>query len=463
LKISAKKGSTCQVYAKKGSSVAYISDGNSNGGGRIVAENGVFKNLGGAPAYRAYEYSINANSGQIKLSDCIFDSCYQVKHKTSLAKGAQLSFVIFKWQISQVNPLSERTKWEEWYIHETGSAPGSKAEIINCDFDKKIGFFHAADYVVEGNVFRRGIKCYAHWCPKWKSFKGNFIRSLTDNTEFSFPFGNKVEDCVFVKDTQSWNPHYIGVGGGSGNGGIYGSIFWFAEVQADNTKGAEGDGVMIGKAASGTREENVFTLEGNIVLPNSLGAYKKNNLSCTLVTILSKADNASVVVRKNTIFTTGIGGLNLGETNACNVGRIKNISHNLFIGNGGGYKIQNLGHTEADAVTAENVHDNASWKISLGSNHSSATGKGYHKLKFSGTTTIGKNDVDDVDPMFVDVNRNPYSWNVSIGATANMQSLMDSLSCQKGKMLEMLKYIREGLRPQNKKLSAFGASSLGSR
>ncbi|WDE95771.1 hypothetical protein PQO03_08590 [Lentisphaera profundi] len=466
LKIEGTKQKPCVIYAKEGSPVAYISDGNSNGGGRVVAKNAIFKGLGGAPTYRAYEYSINANSGAIDLEDCVFDKCFQVKHKTRLPADAELNFLRCKWQHSQVKPKSERKKYELWYIHETKASAGSKATIVNCDFDKTLGFFYAENYVVEGNVFREGIQCYPHMCPPWKSFKGNFIRSLQDGTEFAIPFGRIIEDCVFIKDTGSWNPHYIGVSTGQGKGGIYGSLFWFTGGKNggdEKNRGFEGDGVMVGHAKSGSAEDNLFTVERNIVLPNIYGPYKKNNLSTTLITILHKSNNSSVEVKSNTIFTTNIGGLNLGETNVCGLGRIKDISSNLFIGNDSGYKINNMSHTVIDSVTDENVSYNASWRISLGSNHSAETGKGYNRLKFSGTPTIGANDIDDVDPQFVDVNRNPYSWAVTLGGKASMNSLMDNLSCKKEvQVYQLLGYIREGMRPQNSKLKAAGNPSDGS-
>jgi hypothetical protein len=460
LKIEGTKAKPCQIYAKKGSAVAYISDGGSNGGGRIVASYCIFKNLGGKPVYRAYEYWPNAETGEIKLENCVFDSCYQVKAKYKLPKGAKVSFIGCKWQNSQVKPKSERRKWEEWYIHETSASPGSEGKLINCDFDKTVGLFFPADYVVEGCVFREGVKCYSHWCPEWKSFKENFIRSRSDHLEFSFSFGNKIEDCVFIKDSKGWNPHYLSIQNGTGKGGIYGSVFWFTGPGTSKNRGAEGDGVMLGKAKSGTRADNLFTLARNIVLPNRFGAFKANNLSCTLLTVLIKSDNSSVAVKNNTIFTTGGGGCNLGETQTCEKGRIKAIKSNLYIGNGTGKKIQNLGHSEVDTITEENVDYNAGWKLVNGSNYTEGSGKGYDKFKFSKATILGKHDIDDIDPQFVDVNRNPYSWDKSLGGKGDMQGVMDKLSG--GKVIELLKYIREGLRPQNPKLKGAGDPEDGS-
>ena len=101
LQVNGTKAQPCMIFGNKGSSVAYISDGNSSGGGRIIANYCTFKNLGGKPLYRAYEYSPKANTGEIKLENCIFDSCYQVKAKQKLPKGSKVSFIGCKWQNSR--------------------------------------------------------------------------------------------------------------------------------------------------------------------------------------------------------------------------------------------------------------------------------------------------------------------------------------------------------------------------
>ncbi|MDD7986149.1 hypothetical protein PQO01_14450 [Lentisphaera marina] len=452
LRVNGSIDSRCRVFVKEGSASAYISDGKSNGGGSIVAAYCDFVSLGAQPNYKAIETWVSADSEGLIFTDCTFDKCAQIKHRYGLPKGAKQEFLRCKWTNSVEKPKSERKQYELWHILEVPSAFGSEGSIINCDFDKKIGFFNAADFVLEGNVFREGIQTYSHWCPKWKSFKGNFIQSMVDGIEMSISYGNKIEDCVFVKNSNSWNPHFIGVGLGSGKGSVSGSVFWFIAPKS-SSKTLEGDGLMVGAAKEGTREENVFTIKNNIVLPNTNGLDHKNNLSCTLLTVLSKSSNSSIEVLNNTIFNGNTGGINLGETNPCEVGRIKQIRNNIFVGrNGDGYKIKNLGHTEVDVITYENTSHNASWDIAQGDLSSA---KGYVNLKFSGTPTLGEYDIDDVNPDFANMTRTPYTWALSQGDQANINSVMDQLSCT-NKITDLLAHIREGWRPQNLNFKASG-------
>ena len=134
--------------------MAYISDGGQRDGGRIVASYCHFKNLGGKPGYKAYQYSPNETTGPIVLEDCVFDSCYQLKvNFRALQQGAKVSFIRCKWRNSQVKPVSERGQYEEWYIYDTSAQVGSEAKLIACDFDKMVAVFHSHDYVIEDYLF----------------------------------------------------------------------------------------------------------------------------------------------------------------------------------------------------------------------------------------------------------------------------------------------------------------------
>jgi hypothetical protein len=137
----------------------------------------------------------------------------------------------------------------------------------------------------------------------------------------------------------------------------------------------------------------------------------------------------------------------------------------LFVGdiNNSGYKIHGYGKAEVDTVLAKDANYNACWRCSGGDNFISGAGKGYHGLSFSGSEIIGANDIDDVDPQFVDWNRTPATWDASLGGAGTLDGAADRLKPGGGNTVqEMLAYIREGFRPQSPLMKGAGDPANGS-
>jgi len=459
----------CQIRSNPAGAHARISDGNGTlDGGRMIASYCDFVRLGGDPDYRAWVYRPTGDGDLFRIQDCTWTQCSQVGARYGEPAGAHVELIRSIWRDSVINPGGN----DYWEIFVTGAEYGAINKVIGCDFDKRIYLGMPRDYEIEDCVFREGVKSYSgDWRQgTLKSFKRNLVRWLQDGTEWSVTFGSTIEDNVFVKDGAFWNPHYIGIDGGTGALSIRGNVVWMTGAIEN-----EGDVWMMGYPASGTRAENTITFERNIYLPNGLGPDGVNNISGTGFTILVGDDpvlgpTKQVVFKRNTVFAgAGAGGCNVGETQTAFAGDVAYFKSNLFLGTLDetetrvGRKLSNLGHAETDVVLAENADYNGSYRLRDGTNYGNGSGKGYNDLSFSGSAVIGAHDVDDVDPQFVDPTRTPATWDASLGGPGTLQGAMDRLSPGGGSSMEdLLVYVRQGFWPQNPAYQAGGDPADGS-
>jgi len=252
------------------------------------------------------------------------------------------------------------------------------------------------------------------------------------------------------------------MGGGTGEAYIRGCLFWFAGP----TPGAgivEGDGPMTGSADSGSRDSNKLIIERCIFMPNSTGPNSTSNLSCNVTSGLMGPTNAQVIIRRNTAFTEGV---HFGETGVTESGTIAYVKSNIFYGpsDGSGKKMHDYGHGEDDVIVATNADYNVSYRMIDGDYYVPGTsGKGYSGLTLVQSTAIGANDLDDVDPMFVDAFRNPLTWSTAVGGNGTMSNAWDNLKPTGSyNVQDLLDYIREGFRPRNELLRGAGDPAAGS-
>jgi len=458
LQINGTANAHCQVRASSAEAFAQITDGQTPDGGRIVASYCDFVNLGGRPGYRAWSYFPTSAGNPFRLEHCTFDRCSQIKASVRIPAGGVVAFIDCRFANSVILPYAARGTWEEWYLHETGAEPGASVQLIRCDFDKIIALFYYNAYEITDCVFRGGIRGYAHWAGTWKSFKRNFVRCQSDECqEWGLPGGLTIDDNIFIIDPASctrecadisWNPHFLHMRG-EGGATILGNVWWWTGTDSHG----EGDGIMVGSAVTGTRAQNVYRYARNIILPNGNGPEGPQLLSMTPFTILDSTDNTQIHFSRNTAFTDLHGACNIGETSTAYAGDVGYLKSNLFIGSGDGegYKVANLGHSQTDTLLSKSADFNGGYRLSRGSNHTPGmSGKGYNDLAFSGDTAIGAHDLDDQDPRFVDPSRTPVSWDRSLGGAGTLAGSMNRLGPGGGATLQnLLDYLREGFRPQN--------------
>lgn len=463
LRAEGRPNQRCSVGAI-GSAHTQITDGDMVGGGRIVATHTDFSRLGGPPNYLGYEYYNIGAPQAFRFEDCTFDRCSQFRHNQAEitnknpASVGSIEFIRSRWTNSVLHPDPP----PRWTVFETYSNPGMSNALRQCDFDQKVYLRHPVDYVIQDNVFRNGIDKTSgengYEIGAWKSFERNFVR-WHGNRGTGFEYGLTITDTIFVMDAlgpDDNNPHYGQIYGQTGPVRFDGCIWWWTGTASN----AEGDGPSILRASSGAPDDNIITFNRNIFLPNGNGPDGRNNLSATVFSVLTETRNNRLVARRNTVYTGGgIGGINLGETFAATAGQVAYVKSNLFVGDvdSGGRKMNDLGHSETDVFLAENVDYNAGYRIRDDASFHNGSGKGYGRFEFTRGDVVGANDIDDVDPQFVDPTRTPASWAGSLDAT------MDWLSPSGGRsMTELLEYIREGFRPQNPLLKQAGDPDDGS-
>ncbi|MFC1582315.1 hypothetical protein ACFL4W_02130, partial [Planctomycetota bacterium] len=389
-----------------------------------------------------------------RLSDCTFDNCSLLYVPYGNAPGSSITIERCVWSNS-IPKFS--AGFGQSYILNVKSGAGAPLLMQNNYFDEKVLIFDKTEAVIQDNVFDKAFSFHA---GVHTTFLRNFVRWQT-NGQFSSPYGAPLTDNMFIMDFSSWNPHYIGISGNTGETVLSGNIFGFTTPEPS----AEGDGFMLGGPASGTRAENSIIIENTIILPNGNGPSAANNLTCTLFTILFDAPDKSVTARGNTIFTNSIGGCNVGETQTAYTGDVAYCKSNLFVGdiNNAGYKIHNLGNSQTDVVAAADADYNASFRCGDGTDYGVNAGKGYYLLDFSGSTDIGEHDIDDVDPQFVDWTRTAATWDASLGGPGTLDSAAQRMAPGGGNtMQELLDYIREGFRPTNEVLRGAGDPGAGS-
>jgi len=463
LTVNGTAGTRCQIRANTAGAHAQIDDGNNTpNGGQMMANYCDFKRLGGSPDYQAWHFHPTGSGDMFRVQDCTFDQCSRISTRDFLNNacpaGTHVEFIRCSWTNSVCDPGGGY-----WGIYSAGAEYGAVTRIIQCRFDKIVYLGKPRDYEVEDCVFMEGIKAYSdNNGHKMKSFKRNFVRWITPTSIWNLTFGNTIEDCIFMKDVEDFNPHYATVMGGSGPLTIRGNVMWST---VKNFNYAEGDGFMLGRPSAGTRQENTILMEKNIMLPNGQGPDGYNNLSCTPFTILLGVTHPfQVVFKRNTVYAgSDYGGCNIGETEIAQAGDVAYFKSNLFVGtdhSGGslaGRKLHNLGHAETDVILAENADYNAGFRLAPGDGYGNGSGKGYHRLTFSGSSVIGAHDIDDINPQFVDNTRTPATWDADLGGSGTIQGTMSRLAPGGGhSMQELLDYIREGFRPQNALLRGAG-------
>ncbi|OVE73443.1 hypothetical protein BVX93_01670 [bacterium B13(2017)] len=466
LQVNGTANTHCEIRSNPQGATTYITDGNgTENGGRMIAEFCDFKGLSsGSPDYIAWIYNPTSNGDLFKIADCTFDNCGQLKARNGLPSGSYLEYrkCIFENSILASSGGS---------IHTTGADLGATVKIIGCYFDERVFLYAPNDYEIEDNVFVKGVNGNSgEWYGGyWKSFKRNYVRWVDEGETWAINYSNKIEDCIIIKDMEGWNPHYFILESGTGSTDLLGNIFWFTGT-GTTPLNAEGDVCMIFPPSEGSREDNTITMEKNIFLPNGQGPDGVNNITgCAFVILWNYpgANQKQVVFKRNTVYAGAwAGGCNVGENVITETGSIAYFKSNLFVGTdiGGGamagYKIHDLGDTEIDVVAAENADYNASYRLADALNYGNGSGKGY-EIPLTSGSMIGENDIDDVDPQFVDKTRTPFTWDSSLGGPGTMQGVMGRLKGN-NTIQELLDYIREGFRPQNPILKNAGDPSDGS-
>ena len=443
----------CQIRSHSGAAPAQITDGGVPCGGRIIANYCDFFDLNNFKTYIAWQYNPTTAIDTILLTNCVWQRCGEIRTLNNHLQpaGTYINFTSCIWRNSLVNLADP---WTGIII--LCSDSGATAILRDCDFDRMINLLFARDYTIENNVFREGFYHVPYqWVnSKWKSFKNNFVRFINDGDIAAYQYGCTIEDCFFIKDPPGkpayGNPHFPTIKNGNGTTIVRGCVFYYTA----GSNYCEGDANIVASPGSGLSSENKVIIERNIFLPNIQGPEGTNSIiSSNGFGLVSSDTTLQLVFKRNTIYSSWVGGCNFGENISNAPGQIKYVKSNLFIGNptSDGFKMHNLGKAVPDVILAAGADYNGGYRLASGSMYvPGVSGKGYEQIPLTGPTNIGQHDIDDTDPLFVDNTRTPISWDNITGGQGTMSGTMDKLSPGGGYTVQdVLEYIREGFRPQN--------------
>lgn len=422
----------------------------------IDAEHTVFKGLGSG-IYFAWSFRPGAKGGY-RLQDCVFDGCGRVVVNGAAAIKVPItsSFERVIWRHSQ--PRHPDFAVGGYYgILQTGGSTGqfSSCTLRQCDVDLNTLLFDLDGYTIEDCVFRGGAQNpgFTRVPPV---FRRNLMRyAYEQNDNLKTPYGLVMEDCLILQDGTNWNPHFQQVVGGTGTAVVRRCLYWLSST---NVLSYDGDGPQLWGPSSTNREANELLIEQCIFMPNGRGPDDANSLSCNLTSGLMTSKHSRVTIRRNTAFSQGAA---LGETSPSVSGVVKYVKSNLFVGptNFTGSKMNDYGQGQTNAVAAADADYNAGYRLRQGSCFiaTNLTGKGYELLKLGGDLYIGRHDLDDVDPQFVDSSRTPRTWSLARGGDGTVTNACDLLAPTGTNTLQdLLDYLREGFRPQNPRLKRAG-------
>jgi hypothetical protein len=379
---------------------------NAGGGTGSLKMNG----SGGYRAFLTFRYTNFTNLGTASvpsiekggttstfdLQNCVFDTCGTIM---SGATGATAQFQLLN--VTMKNTVATTYCYQG--DNSAAAKTGGTRLISGCVFDKLCtGCWR--DYTITDTLFSGATSpiSTAGTTP-WASFTNNL---LVWGGTLEATLAGSITNCYCLANYTAINPHYLQATATPTTVG--GCVFQYIGTAGD------GDGFQPG--APGTPV--TFILENNLAVPNVVAG---GNQPGSLFSLIGNA-NVTVLARHNTWFGGSQACAHVGETYAGHAGLLGEFRDNLcWDTSARTWKLQDVSSTVNDVVSAANCHHNAGYLMLAGSN-----GKGYQALDLTGGSP-GANDVDGVNPQFVDATRNLQSWDASVGGAGTVANALTEL------------------------------------
>lgn len=442
LRIRGTSESPCFIRTVTGGTNARFTT-TSNYNGLIDAEYCNFTRIGGADTNYALTTSLNsdgsiANSSLLRLINCNFDSCGQVR---VTGMGAHGRFTIQNCKFT--NCLGSRAFYLEGVFAKNVDATRL---VDNTTADTRVSFINPKDFTVTNSVLT-GFQTSTPADGDPGMTMENCLIILPDNGD-PLLAGPVFRNCfAYYSDASKANKHFFEVGNYVliDEYLIEGCIFEAAGSDSD------GDTFILGTPAAGSDVDVI--LRDCIVLPNSGG-----NTSGTLISQLGNV-RTFVTAENNTVFVGTGGGVAAGETYSGQAGTFKSVRGNIFWdASARGYGMYDSGTNDSvpNLVSAANLDYNAKHNLLTGTN-----GVGYNNLEFS-SGTPGANDIV-ADPQFVDSTRDFLSFDVAEGGDGVAANAIARWVNGAYSPTDLITYIRAGFVPtnQNLKNASFDGGDIG--
>jgi hypothetical protein len=397
--------------------------------------------VGTASQFAYLFYLGNVTTVEMRLRDCVFDSCGQWRTEQTPIAGAQVEFLRCTWK----NSLHS-----SWSLY-LPQAPTTGGTVSDCSFDK--GFRCVASgwtiSGVDGNLFMT-LTEVGGTTPA--AALNKFLRFNTTDF-FIFP-AMLVEDAISWIGTGTSNPHHFAPIASGQN--IVLNRCWFGY---DGT-GLVGDCINLQAAA--TRTVHAFRC---VLGANANGLQQGKFLSLLGAGNIMTADRCTVVCSTHSLER---GLMAFGETYAGADGEPAGVTNSLAIGVQAGSGIILNRQTNTTVVQLTNpadFHHNAIYQPVAGTD-----GDGYDAVDDGQIFVSGTPGASDIilnrNPC-VDIFRTLKSWDASLGGPGTTQNALDELQKRydftvtpnpKYTLAALRAYLFEGAAVVDSRLAASGAS-----
>jgi len=418
-------GITVASLPSDGTKRSHFTGGSNGGWGHVDADYVAFIRIGGA-SQAAFAPSMDVRNNTHTWSNVTLNDCGQI---TLSGNGSYTATISHTDVVSTNTATNGSTTWPLSY---SMSAAGTRT-FTRCVWDKKIKIITPLGL--------NAASCYFHngWEGTTGTYHGgtltnSFVRQTFDSLITAFNVTNSV---LYWDNPAGSNPHWIATNVSAAAGTAF--------LLNDNVvyyNGTDPAGNIYTVAQSNDAD---VTVNNNLVLPNAAGS----NSGALVTSSGAVGAGSAITVNHNTVFCKGQHVLEIGhlQVSVESPQRWVSFKSNLCIGGTTGYKCLNVDNTTLqDIIAPANANYNGSYQIKTTSGVAGFTneGRGY-AAKWS--TTPGANDVDGVDPAFVNGSASFATWSASIGGAGTDEAARAAIQANPALAADLMAYLAAAYRP----------------
>lgn len=421
-------GITVASLPSDASKNSYFTNGGTGGGGNIQASYVTFRRIGVASTTSAFTPTLDNRLRSLTWTNVTLDACGEI----TLSGDANYTGTISFTRVVSTNTATNGTS--KFPLQYTMGAAATSL-FTECVFDKKIKFINPRGF--------NGESCYLH--NGWEgtsvtstggTLNNSFVRQTFDSAITSF----SVTGCFRYWDNPAGsNPHWDSV-----NGSATGTVTFNHNNNIYYYNGNDASGNVI--TASSSNTTMTVNANYNLVLPNAAGLSSGTFMTSNGSVGAGFAINAN----HNTLNVKGTHGFEFGHLYPGapeSPSRYASVKSNLFIGGTTGYKTLDVDptlYTDVAPVSALNYNGSYQIKATAGTAGFTDEGRGYAG-KWSATP--GANDVDGVDPAFVDGSASLASWSASIGGAGTDEAARAAIQANPTLTADLMAYLAAAFAP----------------
>jgi len=418
-------GITVASLPSDGTKNSHFAGGTNGGRNHIDASYVTFRRIGSS-SQAAFSPHLDVRLKTHTWTNVTLDSCGQ----WTLNGDTNFTSTLVYTNVVSTNTLTNGTS--TYPLSFNMGAAGTRT-FNGCRFDKTVKFIATRGFGGSGCYFHNG------WEGTTGTYHGgtltnSFVRQTFDSLITAFNVTNSV---LYWDNPAGSNPHWIATNVSAAAGTAF--------LLNDNVvyyNGTDPAGNIYTVAQSNDAD---VTVNNNLVLPNAAGS----NSGALVTSSGAVGAGSAITVNHNTVFCKGQHVLEIGhlQVSVESPQRWVSFKSNLCIGGTTGYKCLNVDNTTLqDIIAPANANYNGSYQIKTTSGVAGFTneGRGY-AAKWS--TTPGANDVDGVDPAFVNGSASFATWSASIGGAGTDEAARAAIQANPALAADLMAYLAAAYRP----------------